>query len=77
MEEETIEGIEKQYNDVVHYVEDKELEGVADSKVKPAPRPRRDKKMFSEISSANEPRNVSSRGSSRMLFADLNVEDLE
>lgn len=26
MDEDTIEGIEKQYNDVVHYVEEKELD---------------------------------------------------
>lgn len=31
----------------------------------------------SAISESNEPRLISSRGSSRMLFADLNIEDLE
>lgn len=31
----------------------------------------------SVISESNEPRLISSRGSSRMLFADLNIEDLE
>ena len=67
MEEETVEGIEKQFGDVVHYNEEK---------VQVAPKQSKIKKQ--EISSdSNEPRLISSRGSSRMLFADLNVEDLE
>ena len=67
MEEETVEGIEKQFVDVVHYNEEK---------VQVAPKQSKIKKQ--EISSdSNEPRLISSRGSSRMLFADLNVEDLD
>jgi hypothetical protein len=29
------------------------------------------------VSDSNEPRLISSRASSRMLFADLNIEDME
>jgi hypothetical protein len=71
MEEDTIEGIEKQYGDVVHYVEEKDLPPTKPVRVRP---PRR---QPSGISEPSEPRGPSSRGSSRMLFADLNVEDLE
>lgn len=31
----------------------------------------------SNLSESNEPRLISSRASSRMLFADLNIEDIE
>ena len=68
MEEETVDGIEKQFVDVVHYNEEK---------VQVAPKQshqRRNKLKKHELSSdSNEPRVISSRGSSRMLFADINV----
>lgn len=67
-EEETIDGIEKQYNQVVHYVEDK-------------PSKKQNQHLLesnsSIVSESQEPRLISSRASSRMLFADLNVEDIE
>lgn len=69
MEEETIEGIEKQYSDVVHYVED--------TPAKPNDKNEKEQKKRKDESVPNEPRLISSRGSSRMLFADLNIEDIQ
>ena len=70
-ENETVDGIEKQFvADVVHYHEEKEK-----------PRPKKDLLRESSerisASDSNEPRWISSRASSRMLFADLNIEDIE
>lgn len=80
MEEETIEGIEKQYNynEVVHYVEEKDPSS-KNKKDRNINNNQKDKdSALEEISNdSNEPRLISSRGSSRMLFADLNVEDIE
>ena len=68
-EEETVEGIEKQYDTVFHYDEKPKLE--------------KKNEKFERINSreesenGNEPRLVSSRNSSRMLFADINIDDIE
>ena len=67
IEEETIEGIEKQYDTVVHYDAKPRM-------LKPKPERNHSKE---ETSSANEPRLISSRNSSRMLFADINIDDIE
>lgn len=72
-EEETVEGIEKQYNQVVHYNDEKPMNEKHLNKNSSLPM----EHTNSVISESNEPRLISSRGSSRMLFADLNIEDLE
>jgi hypothetical protein len=73
MEEETIDGIEKQFADVVHYmVEDEPKKEKEGGRVKSRNR-RRANLPINETDSNNENRLISSRGSSRMLFADLNV----
>lgn len=79
MEEETIEGIEKQFVDVVHYMAEEEPKKNEreESRIKSRNRKRVKIPVNDSDSASNEPRLISSRGSSRMLFADLNVEDLE
>jgi hypothetical protein len=55
----------------VHYVEEKPKQS---KKEKPHQQMENSSQAISE---SNEPRLISSRASSRMLFADLNVEDFE
>ena len=66
-EEETVEGIEKQYDTVFHY----------DDKPKVEKKKDKFERISSREESENEPRLVSSRNSSRMLFADINIDDIE
>lgn len=69
-EEDTIEGIQKQYGQVVHYFGEKSTPNKKAQK-REANTPER------SDNDSQQPRFISSRGSSRMLFADINVEDIE
>lgn len=62
---------------MVHYVEEKDPS--SKNKKDRSNNNQKDKdSALEEVSNdSNEPRLISSRGSSRMLFADLNVEDIE
>lgn len=75
-DDETIVGIEKQYDAVLHYdektVEKEKKPNKKDNLLKP-----KQEKLSDERSSEHEPRLISSRNSSRMLFADINIEDIE
>ena len=73
MDEDTIGGIENQYNDVVHYVEEKELDKKPKDDKNKGQKLKREDTSEALQSDSNEPRLISSRASSRMLFADLNV----
>ena len=73
MDEDTIGGIENQYNDVVHYVEEKELDKKPKDDKNKGQKLKREDTSEALQSDSNEPRLISSRASSRMLFADLNL----